>query len=59
MEIKKRSTFKDPEKDTQWFKQWVAALEQHNNRHYHFSANLATLNPEKKKDPKEHHRVVS
>lgn len=34
MEIKKRSAFKDPEKDPSWFKQWAAALEKHNNRQY-------------------------
>lgn len=34
MEIKNRSSFKDPEKDLLWFKQWVSELEQSNNRQY-------------------------
>lgn len=34
MEIKKRSAFKDPAQDLQWFKNWVTALENHNQRSY-------------------------
>lgn len=34
MEIKNRSSFKDPEKDLLWLNQWVSELEKNNNRQY-------------------------
>jgi pimeloyl-ACP methyl ester carboxylesterase len=35
MEIRKRSFFKNPEKDLNWFDDWARELEHQNNRQYH------------------------
>lgn len=34
MEIKRKSYFKDPSQDRQWFENWVSELENANGRHY-------------------------